>query len=382
MRHRLRTAGMAALLAASLAFPAGGLAASSQADKLKALKQKLAAIQADIAQHQRQLQQDKVAIGSKQYELRQVGNQLAATEAKMNYLAAEVRKTDAALASTQRHLRATAAKLARDRRVVAGAVRALDTIGSGGFLDVLFSAQSFSDFTDRLALIRQVFAADFAVLRQIRGEEAALDRQRRQLVAERGYLAALASQERSQAKLLADQESQLQSILNALNADAAQQQRIVASDEGDQQAIEQAIQALASSGNGAALGSIHFIWPVVGPITSPFGYRMDPVMHQYWLHAGIDIGVGYGTPIHAAAAGTVILTGWVNGYGNTTVIDLGDGITNLYAHQERIIVHEGETVSQGQVIGYVGATGWATGPHLHFEIRVNGKPINPQPYLP
>jgi murein DD-endopeptidase MepM/ murein hydrolase activator NlpD len=117
------------------------------------------------------------------------------------------------------------------------------------------------------------------------------------------------------------------------------------------------------------------IWPVNGPVTSPFGYRWGR------LHAGIDIGVPYGTPIHAAAAGTVVLAAWTGGYGNYTCIDHGGGLATCYAHQSSYAVSPGAQVSQGQVIGYVGSTGHSFGAHLHFEVRINGNPVDPLGYL-
>src|SRR5207253_10864954 len=118
-----------------------------------------------------------------------------------------------------------------------------------------------------------------------------------------------------------------------------------------------------------------FIWPVNGPVTSPFGMRWGR------MHTGIDIGVPYGTPIHAVAAGQVIYAGWMEGYGNLVFIDHGRGLSTGYAHQSTIAVSNGQAVTQGQVIGYVGCTGHCFGPHLHFEVRVNGTPVDPLGYL-
>jgi murein DD-endopeptidase MepM/ murein hydrolase activator NlpD len=117
------------------------------------------------------------------------------------------------------------------------------------------------------------------------------------------------------------------------------------------------------------------IWPVQGPVTSPFGWRWGR------MHEGIDIGVGYGTPIHAAAGGVVIYCGWEEGYGNFVVIDHGGNLATAYGHQSSIAVACGQQVNQGDVIGYVGCTGHCFGPHLHFEVRVDGNPVDPLGYL-
>jgi murein DD-endopeptidase MepM/ murein hydrolase activator NlpD len=132
----------------------------------------------------------------------------------------------------------------------------------------------------------------------------------------------------------------------------------------------------APASPGDTSPSVHgLIWPASGPVTSPFGYRWGR------LHEGIDIGAPYGAPIVAAAAGRVIYCGWLGGYGNLTVIDHGGGLATAYGHQSSIVVACGQEVSQGQVIGYVGSTGHSTGPHLHFEVRVNGTAVDPLGYL-
>ena len=134
---------------------------------------------------------------------------------------------------------------------------------------------------------------------------------------------------------------------------------------------------LRSSGSHSSTtpSAAGLIWPVQGVLTSTFGMRWGR------MHEGIDIGAGQGTPIYAAAAGTVIYAGWESGYGNLTVIDHGNGLATAYGHQSRLAVSSGQTVSRGQLIGYVGSTGHSTGPHLHFEVRVNGTPNNPLSYL-
>ena len=123
------------------------------------------------------------------------------------------------------------------------------------------------------------------------------------------------------------------------------------------------------------------MWPAVGHgISSPFGYRIHPITGQYKLHTGVDINVGYGTPVYAADGGTVILAGWNGGYGNCIVINHGNGLTTLYGHLSSINVSVGQSVGRGQTIGLVGSTGNSTGPHLHWEVAVNGQRVNPLNY--
>ena len=123
-------------------------------------------------------------------------------------------------------------------------------------------------------------------------------------------------------------------------------------------------------------------WPVGGPVTSPFGWRIHPIFGDRRLHTGIDLGSAAGASIHAAGNGTVILAGSWGGYGRTVVIDHGGGLSSLYAHQSSIAVAEGQRVLAGDVIGYIGCTGFCTGPHLHFEVREVGAPVDPMLWLP
>lgn len=125
-----------------------------------------------------------------------------------------------------------------------------------------------------------------------------------------------------------------------------------------------------------------YVWPTGGGVASGYGMRLHPVLGYYRLHAGLDIGGAMGQPIFAAKEGTVILAGWNGGYGNTVVIDHGDGITTLYGHQSQLNVSTGMNVSRGDIIGQVGSTGLSTGPHLHFEVRLNGAAIDPLPFMP
>jgi murein DD-endopeptidase MepM/ murein hydrolase activator NlpD len=131
----------------------------------------------------------------------------------------------------------------------------------------------------------------------------------------------------------------------------------------------------------AATGSGTLTLPVAGPVTSPFGARTSPTTGAQEFHEGIDIGAAQGTPIRAAASGTVTFAGQMSGYGNVVIVQHAGGLQTRYAHQSAMSVTAGQTVAAGEVIGAVGATGEATGPHLHFEVRLNGVAVDPAPYL-
>jgi murein DD-endopeptidase MepM/ murein hydrolase activator NlpD len=176
-------------------------------------------------------------------------------------------------------------------------------------------------------------------------------------------------------QLVAAQADRVSLLANAHEARHEAEEDLEALEQASSELAERirAAQGTATAAPGPVSAS-GFIWPVNGPLTSPFGERWGR------LHAGIDIGAGFGTPILAAAAGTVIYAGWLGGYGNLVVIDHGGGLSTAYAHQQRIYV-SGGSVEQGQTIGEVGSTGYSFGPHLHFEVRIGGSPVDPLGYL-
>jgi murein DD-endopeptidase MepM/ murein hydrolase activator NlpD len=207
----------------------------------------------------------------------------------------------------------------------------------------------------------------------LRKEQAKAEDAQRVAAEERDQVTQLRTQadgERDQVAAAEQQEQQAIEGLRARKADF----------EAQYEAVQAQISASVSRGNPTP-GNHRFSWPVNGPITSPFGYRNDPVLGGNRLHAGVDIGVSSGTPIKAAGDGVVVMAGWNGGYGNFTLIDHGGGLATGYGHQSRIGVRVGQHVSTGEVIGNVGSTGASTGPHLHWEVRVNGSPVDPMGWV-
>ena len=261
-------------------------------------------------------------------------------------------------------------------------------------LDFVLGSTSIDDALDMVDFVNLIGAEDKKIAAEVKRSKLDMQAQRRQtrrvrlkVRGDERALAARASQEQEARDQLVGARNDL---AQAKGEQAANLSQLSAKDQAlaDEIAQEQAssaalaaairaaqARAAASQGATATPSSAGLIWPVSGPITSPFGPRWGS------FHQGIDIGVPMGTPIAAAAAGTVIYCGWEAGYGNLVVIDHGGNLATAYGHQSSIAVSCGQHVDQGQTIGYVGCTGHCFGPHLHFEVRINGDPVDPLGYL-
>jgi len=254
--------------------------------------------------------------------------------------------------------------------------------GSRGFA-VLLQSQNLNDFIDRRYQLRRVYQSDRHFMDRLKAQAAELNQRQRTVERQKNDIALLTQE------LLADKaEYEQQANFQASLIDRLQQ---------DQQALEEAEDQLArDSTNIAALirqrlnsnrnrvlirGTGVMSLPSDGLITSTFGYRQHPILRSRRFHAGIDFGAPSGSTIRAADDGVVIFASWYGGYGRAVIIDHGDSTTTLYAHTSRVFVSEGQQVQRGQAIAAVGSTGFSTGPHLHFEVRKNGEPVNPLNFL-
>jgi len=255
-------------------------------------------------------------------------------------------------------------------------------------VDVILQSSSFQDALDQIHYIEAIANQDKRIASQVASarDEVHVARERTKKIRARVHSETQVVLVRTQQQR--DVRNQLLASKTSLAGKRSRQHSALASTRQEEKRFIAEANALAAEdsrirGQLAAVqgasdttpSSSGLIWPVSGPVTSPFGYRWGR------LHAGIDIGVPYGTPIHAAASGTVVIAGWVDGYGNYTCIDHGGGMATCYAHQSSFATSVGAHVSQGQVIGYVGDTGHSFGAHLHFEVRINGNPVDPLGYL-
>lgn len=337
-------------------------------------------------------------------KLKQIQADLDAANARLQSIQTKQAEINAQIAQTQNEIVKMEAYLKTRQDVLNRRVRAIYMHGQLNYLEVILGANSFSDFANRVELLKRVIRSDYNLILEIQKQKAAIEAKKAQLEEDKRQLDALAAEAEKTRQEIAKKKAEQQKVLDAaksnkaaaaqmeqdLNAQLASvrnliQQRLAAAEAARQAAQQQAASDDEGGGGGSddnyVQGTGAMGWPCSGPITSPFGYRTHPIFGTTIFHAGIDIGVDYGTPIHAADSGVVVYSGWISGYGNAVIIDHGGGISTLYGHNQSLAVSEGQSVSKGSVIAYAGSTGNSTGPHCHFEVDVNGSPVNPMGYL-
>ena len=268
------------------------------------------------------------------------------------------------------------------RDQLAKRVRDIYINGQINYLDVLFGAKDFQDFFTRMDLLKRVIQQDYDLVQVVFEEKTAIETSQKELEKDKTAKEKLVASAADRKKEAEKKQAAKQAIIDKMETDRATQERIINENLAASKEVEQMIRNSRYQPASPALsGSGALNWPLGGPITSPFGWRVHPITGASRFHSGIDIGGDYGDTIHAAGAGIVSYAGWISGYGYAVIIDHGGGISTLYGHNQALLVSEGQSVSQGQAIAECGSTGNSTGPHCHFEVRVDGEPVDPMGYL-
>ncbi|WP_322906560.1 murein hydrolase activator EnvC family protein [Paenibacillus sp. SGZ-1009] len=412
------------LLAAALLSPAQASAAKSSSD----IQQELRAVekQAQEAKQQQQAAEAKRAKSAAlkkaaQHDLGIVLTAINEVNSQIARVSNDITKTEMGLRQAKKDLVEAQERIKAREGMIDTRVRMMYTDGMVSYLDVLMSSNSFSDFVERADSLRMIVDQDQDILAQHEKDKQFVVVTQNKLKANyalaKGLYAEKAkrkgeldAKENEKQRLIAKYDLQIQ---NAEDTTAEQEQALwdladkraslyrektaVEAQERAAAAARAAAEAAArsaasdsgsgsSGGGGGYSGSGNGLLsvPVAGArLSSPFGYRTNPVTGIYKLHAGVDFAAPQGTDITAADGGTVVVAGAMSGYGNAVIIDHGNGIQTLYGHIRNggVMVHAGQSVSRGEKIAEVGSTGNSTGPHCHFEVRVNGSPVDPMGYL-
>jgi len=249
------------------------------------------------------------------------------------------------------------------------------------YLELLLSSQSMSDFFNRLYFFSKIVEKDAQLVDNIRTNVNQVKSKKQILEKKTKEIKSLAKTVKVKKEEISEKADEKKKLYEALKKRRQAYEGQVAELEKSSNELESLIVKKVRSSGGTIKGTGVIAWPLKGRITSRYGYRRHPLWGGRSFHTGLDIAAKYGTPIKAADSGEVIFSGWWDGYGKAIVVDHGKGITTVYAHLSRIYKKVGSGVAKGQTIGLVGSTGYSTGPHLHFEVRKNGKHRNPMQYL-
>lgn len=380
MKKKLTALVAAGIIAALPLFGALGFAstADDKRAELNDVKQQMADMQARKEEAKRKAESANAQLSEIMDNLNELQAQANGLQAKSDVLQDKINKNQAELEKKQQEV---------DQRMVIYRKRLRDIYINGqiNYLDVLLGAKDFSDFSSRMYLLQKIISSDLAMLDQLRRDAEDINTRKQQLAAEMKEIKTTQAElEAKKAKVNKLREERAQVLYKAQEEEAnsqAEYDRLLAISEN----IAAMLRNMESSGGGAQAGrggTGRFMWPCNGPITSYYGWRTHPIFGTTKYHSGMDIAVDTGTPIQAADSGTVVYSGWLGGYGNCVMIDHGGGLVTLYGHNSALNVSEGQYVNKGTVIAYAGSTGYSTGPHCHFEVRLHGELTEPLNYLP
>jgi len=396
---------MALIIAATLVVQPFESHALSELEKIE---QKIRELQQQMAKAEKDKRTAENTKKNLEKEIRQLEAQKQTTKEEINLLLAQIDEVNAQILETEQQITETEEKLrligeeleATIRRkekqdeLLQARIRLLYMDGAVSYLDVLMQSTSFADFLERFDVIRSLVLEDRNILDRVRDYEQLVREKQAQRDAELVALKALYDERLARLAELEEKEREKEVMIASYNRQIAKNEDAIEEYEEISEEAEQLLWKLAQEVSkleaqkktyknhytGGKLGV-----PLKDPytITSKFGNRVHPIYKTERLHSGIDMAAPQGTPVYAAESGVVTVAQSWSGYGNCIIIDHGGGLMTLYGHLKPggILVEKGQEVKKGEKIGLVGMTGTATGYHLHFEVRKDGKPVDPEPYL-
>ncbi len=297
----------------------------------------------------------------------------------------KIAETDKSLAEQQAKLDVAAARAEEKYDLFKERFRVMCEQGDVSYIEMLLSAKSFSDFVDKTEIVKEISEYDKKIFDEMELVRLEIEKARDEIAELKKSQEESKNNLSTQKQALQKKQQEQQAYMRELEADAAAYQKVIdAADAAMESLRRQVSGSLSSSTGGMKYVGGEFAWPTPSCyyITSHFSpRRKNPVSGVWKRHTGTDIGAAYGASIVAANSGTVTLAGWNSGYGNCVIIDHGGGRATLYAHMSSYSVSSGQYVQRGQQIGRVGSTGNSTGPHLHFEVLINGTAVDPMQYF-
>ncbi len=344
----------------------------------------------DLAKEKEKLEKELNVISEKKEEELEkkslIDQQINATQSEISILNNIVSTLETELESAESDLAEAEAKLDEYFELSKNRIRSAYEQGNASFLEIIAKSKSLYDFISRVEIVRQISQKDQEVINEVRQNKEIVEAKKEEIKNNKEQNEKAVNQLSVKEKNLSKKQAASDELIDEMNSDMESTKRAILAAEKAEAQLQSEIRAALSQDSGSnVVDSGDFRWPLdkkFNNITSKFGYRTHPVTGVYKLHTGVDIASSgiKGSSIYAAKGGTVIKAGYNRGYGNYVVINHGDGYATLYGHASSLCVSSGQVVEKGDVLGYVGSTGYSTGPHLHFEIMINGEYTNPLGY--
>ena len=364
-------------LSLSLAYT-GSIYATDKKSELNSIKEKQRAAEAEKSEVVSEINKYNTQIVSLNTEISNAQNEIDKKQAEIDELNGKIEEMQA--------------KVDDRKSGMSKRLRTMYKNGSVGFIDIILDSRNFSELLSNLSMLQKIYKSDRSTLNSLEKISKELNHTKKELSVAQQAMASSQSELKNKKGELDKVSAQLEAKAAKIDENLAifnqQAESLSSQILAEQQAAAQSNQNTSGDsgysgggGGGATNGPVNLRWPVAKVITSPFGNRIG--LEQYGIfHTGTDLGVPSGTPVRAAAAGRVMnLSGWYQqGYGWGVFIDHGNGVVTVYGHNSALTVSPGQYVQQGDVIALSGQTGWATGPHVHYEVRINGQYVNPEAY--
>ncbi|MGI6488899.1 MAG: peptidoglycan DD-metalloendopeptidase family protein [Syntrophomonadaceae bacterium] len=359
-----------------------GLLVPAYAGQLDDKRQELNQVEREIQKQRSKINQARKKEKDISKDLAILDRGMETTRGEINRLESQVKAVEGDIRLTEKDIQRAEKELAEQTEYLSERLVTVYEDGEISYLEVLFSSADIADFLTRYDLLREIVQQDIELIAAIEKERNQLDEIKQGLQVKKSRLISTQEAKKSQENYLGEQADQKNKALKAIKNDRQAYEKALRELEQTSKELERIIRSMQKP-DSAYQGTGVFCWPAPSSrrITSDYGMRYHPILKKHKLHTGMDIGAGKGSKVVAADGGTVLKTGGMGGYGNTIIIDHGGGISTLYAHLSKISVSPGQKVERGGKIGEVGSTGWSTGPHLHFEVRESGNPVNPNKYI-
>lgn len=371
----------------------------SKSDKMKIIRMKKEAKRQLLNESQQRLQVEKDKLYNINQKERSLSRELKKTESTLWKVEESIRsvkyrqeRVTESIALAEADIRSLKEQIAVSQKNVSRRLKELYKNRDINYWAVLLESESFYDCITRMDFLRRIFKTDLSMISDLRGKQVKLQKEEDYLKSLKAELAQTESDYRKEQVSYQQLRTEHKGILDEVSAQQTETAANVYEMEHLSKELEYQLESIIreeqrlnapqfSRTSSPVRGEGVFIWPVRGIITSDYGYRIHPIRGRSIFHSGIDIGANYGVPIRASASGIVIMSEYYGGYGNTVIIDHGNGYSTLYGHCSALFVGRGQRVSQGTVVASIGSTGMSTGPHLHFEVRYNGSPVDPRSKL-